>query len=64
MYFGSWLVHDILSCLDRLFQVIELIDDVLALLNLVSLVRQADVELARTGHFFLSLYVHIQKFLI
>lgn len=39
----SWLVHDNLAlpCLDRLFQVIEHIDDVLALLNLVSLVRQA-----------------------
>lgn len=44
MYFLSWLVHDNLTlpCLDRLFQVIEHIDDVLALLNLVSLVRQAE----------------------
>lgn len=43
IYFVSWLVHDNLTLpwLDRLFQVIEHIDDVLALLNLVSLVRQA-----------------------
>lgn len=43
MYFVSCLVHNnfALPCLDRLFQVIEHIDDVLALLNLVSLFRQA-----------------------
>lgn len=44
IYFVSCLVHDNLTlpCLDRLFQVIEHIDDVLALLNLVSVVRQAE----------------------
>uniref|UniRef100_A0A8B9SDG3 Endosomal/lysosomal proton channel TMEM175 n=1 Tax=Apteryx owenii TaxID=8824 RepID=A0A8B9SDG3_APTOW len=42
---GSWLVHGVLPCLGRLFQVIELIDDVLALLNLVSLVKILDFSL-------------------
>lgn len=53
-YFGSSLVHDILPCLDRLFQVIELIDDVLALLNLVSLVRHAGCLTSKYRSLFLK----------
>lgn len=53
-YFGRWLVYDILSSLDRLFQVIELIDDVLALLNLVSPLRHAGCLNSKHQSFLLS----------